>query len=78
MYFSKSNVFMPSRIEPNPEFWEGKRGACVGSLYSVITDRKMGKPPNGMSDICSLLRESINPQAESMIRTIRKVCNDFN
>lgn len=65
------------RINPNPEYWEGKRGACIGALYSVITERAVGTPPNGVSDICTLLRESINPKAESMIRVIRRFCNDF-
>lgn len=65
-------------LEPNPEYWEGKRGACVGALYSVITERSNGVPPNGIMDICTLLRESINPQAEAMIKTIRRFCNDLN
>lgn len=66
------------RIEPDPEYWEGKRGACVGALYSIITERNVGAPPGGIIDICTLLRESVNPQADSIIRAIRKFCNDFS
>lgn len=75
---TKTVVFFYSSLEPNPEYWEGKRGACVGALYSVITERTTGIPSGGVIEICSLLRESVNPQAEAMIRIIRRFCNDFN
>lgn len=71
--FINLNLFLihSLSIEPNPEFWEGKRGACIGALYSVITERSMGKPPNGTMDICNLLRESINPQSLMIAEIIR-------
>lgn len=64
-------------LEPNPEFWEGKRGACVGALYSVISERNVGIPPGGLMEICALLRDSINPQAESIVRVIRRFAADY-
>lgn len=66
------------RLEPNPEYWEGKRGACVGTFYSIITGRTIATPPNGFIDICTLLRESTNPQVEAVIRTIRNFSNDMS
>lgn len=65
-------------IDPNPEYWEGKRGSCVGTFYSIITGRQIAAPPNGFIDICTLLRESTNPQVESVIRTIRNFSNDMS
>lgn len=64
-------------LEPNPEFWEGKRGACVGALYSVISERSVGTSPGGLIEICALLRESINPQAESIVRVIRRFAAEY-
>lgn len=28
------------KLDPNPEFWEGKRGACVGVLQMIIAGRE--------------------------------------
>lgn len=54
-----------------------KRGSCVGTFYSIITGRQIAAPPNGFIDICTLLRESTNPQVEAIIRTIRNFSNDM-
>lgn len=66
---------MHFRLDPDPEYWEGKRGACVGALYAVISDSVLGVPPNGLIDICDLLNESRNPQAESIMKIIRRFSN---
>ncbi|XP_055856294.1 intraflagellar transport protein 56 [Episyrphus balteatus] len=68
---------MLEKLDPSPEHWEGKRGACAGTLYAIAADTDQGKPPNGVGDIISLLRESTNPQAEVMMKTIRKHLNVF-
>ena len=33
--FSKA-FDMLERLDPNPEYWEGKRGACVGVFQMII------------------------------------------
>lgn len=63
------------RLEPNPEHWEGKRGSCAGALQAIVANRSRGKPPNGVSDILALLRDSNNVQAENMLKSIRKFAN---
>lgn len=68
----KTNVFS-RRLDPNPEYWEGLRGACIGALYSTITERDIGAPPNGLADILDLLQQSTNPQADAIIRVIRRL-----
>ncbi|XP_055907233.1 intraflagellar transport protein 56 [Eupeodes corollae] len=66
---------MLEKLDPSPEHWEGKRGACAGTIYAIAADTDQGKPPNGVADIISLLRESTNPQAEMMMKAIRKHLN---
>lgn len=59
-------------MDPNPEFWEGKRGACAGAMLAIVQQRTMGAPPDGVAELCGLLRDSANPQAEQMLRAIRR------
>lgn len=64
------------RLDPNPEHWEGKRGACAGALLAVVTKRSLGAPPDGVAEICALLRDSTNPQAETMLRAMRRYASN--
>lgn len=73
----KCTIVCSIRLEPNPEFWEGKRGACVGALYSIISERNVGTPAGGIMEICALLRDSLNPQAEAIVRVIRRFAADY-
>ncbi|XP_037892125.1 intraflagellar transport protein 56 [Glossina fuscipes] len=66
---------MLEKLDPSPENWEGKRGACAGVLYGLVTKYEKSRPHNGIADVIGLLRDSSNPQAESMIKVIRKNAN---
>lgn len=71
-----SHLILTHRLDPNPEYWEGKRGAISGALQAIVADRSRGKPPNGVSDIIALLRDtSNNGQAEMILKAIRKFGN---
>ena len=59
------------RLDPNPEFWEGKRGACVGVLQAVIAGK--GNHEN-LRDVMQMLRNTSNPQVEYIIRITKKWC----
>lgn len=72
-----NNILFYHRLEPNPEYWEGKRGALAGSLYAHITQQNIGAPPDGITSICTLLRDINNSQAETMLRTIRRYANEL-
>lgn len=63
---------MLEKLDPNPEFWEGKRGACIGALQAFIMKRPNGAPPGGIGEIISLLRDSSSTQADTILRTVRK------
>lgn len=68
---------MLEKLDPNPEYWEGKRGACAGALQAIISKRSAAAPHGGIQEIIQLLRESSNSQSESMVRTIRKFASTF-
>lgn len=60
---------MLDRLEPNPEFWEGKRGAIVGVFQGVVAQKF---PVDMLGDVLQLLRNSSSSQAEQIARVIRK------
>ncbi|SPP83361.1 intraflagellar transport protein 56 [Drosophila guanche] len=68
---------MLEKLDPSPENWEGKRGACAGVLYAMATKAHRGRPGGGISEVIGILRESSNSQAEAMIKTIRKHISNF-
>ncbi|KAH8389380.1 hypothetical protein KR200_002330, partial [Drosophila serrata] len=68
---------MLEKLDPSPENWEGKRGACAGVLFALSTKAQRGRPGGGISEVIGLLRDSSNSQAEAMIKTIRKHINSF-
>jgi len=35
-YYAAKAFDVLERLDPNPEYWEGKRGACVGVLQMII------------------------------------------
>ena len=57
------------RLDPNPEFWEGKRGAAMGVFQMIIAGNE---PKESLRDILNMLRNTSNPQVEYFVRTIRK------
>lgn len=57
------------RLDPDPEYWEGKRGACVGVLQQVIAG---GESAEVLPEVLSMLRNTSNPQVEYITRTISK------
>lgn len=40
-FFYSARAFdVLERLDPNPEYWEGKRGACVGMFQMVIAGKE--------------------------------------
>ncbi|TPX60346.1 hypothetical protein CcCBS67573_g09009 [Chytriomyces confervae] len=58
------------RLDPNPDYWEGKRGACIGILQQIISGEES---KDCFRDIIALLRTTSNPQVEYILRIIKKV-----
>ena len=53
---------MLERLDPNPEYWEGKRGACVGVFQMIIAGRE---DRQALADVLQILRNTSNPQVNS-------------
>jgi intraflagellar transport protein 56 len=58
------------RLDPNPDYWEGKRGACIGVLNQIISGEESKE---SCRDIVTHLSKTSNPQVEYIIRIIKKV-----
>lgn len=63
------------RLDPDPEYWEGKRGACVGVFQQVVAGRQQR---SDLQDVLAMVRNTSNPQVEYMVRIIKKWCNENN
>lgn len=57
------------RLDPSIEYWEGKRGACVGVFQMIIAGHE---PRETLRDVVQMLRNTGNPQVEYIVRTMKK------
>jgi intraflagellar transport protein 56 len=95
-YYAARAFDILERMDPNPEYWEGKRGACAGAFQLIVA----GHEPRWVKDlalffffaglflkllnflretlreILQLLRNTSSPQAESMLKIMRKWAKD--
>lgn len=56
------------RLDPNPEYWEGKRGACVGCFQAVCAGRERKEV---LRDVLAILKSTRNPQVGRTPRRAR-------
>lgn len=68
-YYAAKAFDVLERLDPNPEYWDGKRGACVGIFQMIIAGHE---PRETLRDVLQLLRNTANPQVEYIIRTMKK------
>ena len=68
-YYSAKAFDILERLDPSPEFWEGKRGACVGVLQMVVAGHE---PKESLKDVMLILKGSSQPQAELILMAIKK------
>ena len=68
-FYSAKAFDVLERLDPSPEFWDGKRGACVGVFQMVIAGQE---PKESLKEVVAILRGSSQPQAELIILTMRK------
>jgi len=59
-YYAAKAFDVLERLDPNPEYWEGKRGACVGVFQMIIAghESKSVFISNSLSftDLCSICK----------------------
>ena len=68
-FYSAKAFDMLERLDPNPEYWEGKRGACIGHWQMIIAGREERQ---SLADIVQMLKNTANPQVEQIIKVMKK------
>ena len=78
-YYAAKAFDMLERLDPNPEYWEGKRGAAVGLFQMIIAGREDRYATKNigitrlsihfpfrqaLADIIQILRNTSNPQVK--------------
>ncbi|ELW68825.1 Tetratricopeptide repeat protein 26, partial [Tupaia chinensis] len=61
-YYSAKAFDVLERLDPNPEYWEGKRGACVGIFQMILAGREP-KPQGEQKHKILTMRETVDIQA---------------
>eukprot|EP01060_Flectonema_neradi_P012302 TRINITY_DN19169_c0_g2_i1.p1 TRINITY_DN19169_c0_g2~~TRINITY_DN19169_c0_g2_i1.p1 ORF type:complete len:561 (+),score=85.70 TRINITY_DN19169_c0_g2_i1:80-1762(+) len=74
-YHSAKAFDVLERLDPNPEFWDGKRGACIGVFQQVIAQKE---PPDALRDVFNMLRNTQNTQVEAIIKIMRNWARESN
>ncbi|KAL0485261.1 intraflagellar transport protein 56 [Acrasis kona] len=57
------------RLDPNPEYWDGKRGSAVGVFQLIIAGKE---DPSILVDIVNMLKNTNNQEVEYILRVIKK------
>ncbi|NXX49969.1 IFT56 protein, partial [Tricholaema leucomelas] len=68
-YYSAKAFHVLESLDSNPEYWEGKRGACVGVFQMIIAGREAKEI---LQEVVLLLKSTRNPQAEYIARIMKK------
>merc|ERR1712157_544931 len=68
-YFACKAFDVMERLDPDPEFWEGKRGAAVGVFQRVVASKESA---DRLQEVVDLLRGSNNPQVDYIISKVIK------
>uniref|UniRef100_A0A8C8G7W5 Intraflagellar transport protein 56 n=1 Tax=Oncorhynchus tshawytscha TaxID=74940 RepID=A0A8C8G7W5_ONCTS len=61
------------KLDPDSNYWEGKRGACVGIFQLILAGRESKET---LKEVLPLLRSTQNPQVEYIVRALRKWAKD--
>ena len=72
-YYSAKAFDVLERLDPDPEYWEGKRGACVGVLQRVVAGEMKAKL---LVDVVRMLENTQNSQVEQVLRVMRRYCDE--
>lgn len=61
------------RFDSRPEYWKGKRGACIGVFQSIITGKESKEM---LRDIIQILRNTNNRESDQYIRIMKNWANE--
>ncbi|KAL7747466.1 Intraflagellar transport protein 56 [Sorochytrium milnesiophthora] len=68
-YFSAKAFDVLERLDPTQEYWEGKRGACIGVFQQIYNGQEAREI---LRDVVNMMRGSTNPQVEYITRVMKK------
>eukprot|EP00933_Yihiella_yeosuensis_P008103 TRINITY_DN113408_c0_g1_i1.p1 TRINITY_DN113408_c0_g1~~TRINITY_DN113408_c0_g1_i1.p1 ORF type:complete len:564 (-),score=150.68 TRINITY_DN113408_c0_g1_i1:85-1776(-) len=68
-YYACKAFEVLERLDPDPEFWEGKRGAAIGVFQRAVAGKES---PDKLQEVVNILRSTNNPQVEYMINRVMK------
>ncbi|MFH4980015.1 hypothetical protein AB6A40_006724 [Gnathostoma spinigerum] len=74
-YYSAKAFDEMERIEPSPEYWEGKRGAVAG-VFKMFIDKKA--TIQQLREALIMLEKSRHSQVEPIATVIRRFCRERN
>lgn len=74
-YFAAKAFDVLEQLDPNPEYWEGKRGACIGVFRKVLAGQE---PTSALRDVVVMLSKTSNPQVEYIINVMKKAVRDYD
>ena len=60
---------MLEKLDPDPEFWEGKRGAAIGVFQMVVAGKEKAER---LVEVIGLLQNTVNPQVEYFVSVMKK------
>lgn len=74
-YFAAKAFSMMERYDMQQEYWEGKRGACIGVLQQVIAGQESS---DSLPEVLEMLRAGAesHPQQEHVAAVIAKWCSE--
>ena len=72
-FFAAKAFDVLERIDPDPEYWEGKRGALVGTFQKVIAGEESA---DKMRDVIQMLRNTNNPQTSYILDIMKTWCTE--
>lgn len=68
-YYACKAFDVLERLDPDPEFWEGKRGAAIGVFQRAVAGEES---IDRLQEVVNLLRSTNNPQVEYMVNRVIK------
>lgn len=67
-YYAARAFDVLERLDPSPDYWEGKRGACVGAFQAFLKDPSA---KDQFREVIAMLRASTNPQVDFIVRVMK-------
>ncbi|KAF0978525.1 hypothetical protein FDP41_002345 [Naegleria fowleri] len=74
-YYAAKAFDVLERLDSNSEFWEGKRGACIGVFQQIVIGKE---PSETLRDIVHMLKNSNREEKNIILQIIAKWAHENN